>query len=108
MPRAKVFYEAVFQVTLDRLETPDIEMWSFPMEPWRPGAGGTLVRIDGVSSGGNSTMVYYSCAACAVEAGRVAAQGGRVHREKMSIGQHGFIALAQDTGGNMIALHSMQ
>jgi len=64
--------------------------------------------MEGVPSGGNGTMVYFSCADCAVEAGRVAAQGGRIHREKMSIGEYGFIALAVDTEGNMFGLHSMK
>ena len=43
-----------------------------------------------------------------VEAGRVTASGGRMQREKMSIGQYGFIALAFDTEGNMFGLHSMK
>ena len=34
--------------------------------------------------------------------------GGRLQREKMSIGQYGHIALAFDTEGNMFGLHSMQ
>lgn len=45
---------------------------------------------------------------CAVEAGRVASSGGRIQREKMPIGEYGFIALAFDTKGNMFGLHSMQ
>jgi len=108
MPRARAFYEGVFQVSLEQLKMPDIEMWKFPADPDRPGAGGSLVRMEGVPSGGNGTMVYFSCADCAVEAGRVAAQGGRVQREKMSIGEYGFIALAVDTEGNLFGLHSMK
>jgi predicted enzyme related to lactoylglutathione lyase len=30
-----------------------------------------------------------------------------VHREKMSIGEYGFIVLAVDTEGNMFGLHSL-
>jgi predicted enzyme related to lactoylglutathione lyase len=52
--------------------------------------------------------VYFSCKDCAVEAGRVIQHGGSVDRKKMSIGQYGFIALAVDTEGNMIGLHSMK
>ena len=74
----------------------------------RAGASGALVKMDGFPSGGNSTLVYFTCADCAVEAGRVIASGGRMQREKMSIGQYGFIALAFDTEGNMFGLHSMQ
>ncbi|MRR35878.1 VOC family protein, partial [bacterium] len=39
---------------------------------------------------------------------RAAEHGGRVHQEKMSIGEYGFIALVLDTEGNMIGLHSLQ
>jgi len=74
----------------------------------RMGASGALVKMEGFSSGGNSTLVYFSCEDCAVEASRVAAGGGRIQREKMSIGEYGFIALAYDTEGNMFGLHSMQ
>jgi uncharacterized protein len=108
MARAKVFYEAVFQVKLERLNNPAIEMWSFAMAMDKVGAGGALAKMDGVPSGGNSTIVYFSCADCAIEAARAVAQGGRVMREKMSIGEYGFIALALDTEGNMIGLHSLK
>ncbi len=112
MGRAKRFYESVFQLRLERLSNPEPEMWSFPMDMNRWGAGGALVKMEGFPSGGNSTLVYFSCADCAVETGRVAASGGRIQREKMSIGQYGFIALAKalafDTEGNMFGLHSMQ
>ena len=108
MNRAKTFYESVLQLTLAKLEAPGMDMWSFPMDMERVGASGSLVRMEGVSSGGNSTLVYFSCADCAAEAGRVEAAGGRIHREKMSIGQYGFIALAFDTEGNLFGLHSMQ
>ena len=104
--RAKAFYESVFQVKLERLDIPAAAMWSFPMAMDRMGAPGALVQMDGVSSGGNSTMVYFSCEDCAVEAARAKAHGGQVHREKMSIGEYGFIALVMDTEGNMLGLHS--
>jgi uncharacterized protein len=34
--------------------------------------------------------------------------GDRIRRDKFSIGEHGFIALALDTEGNMFGLHSMK
>ena len=107
MPRARTFYETVLGTTLSALPSPDIEMWAFPMSMEQFGASGALVKAPGVSSGG-STMVYFTCDDCAVEGGRVAAAGGKLHREKMSIGQYGFIALAVDPDGNMFGLHSMQ
>ncbi len=106
--RAKRFYESVFQLKLEKLNSPGMEMWSFPMAMDRMGSSGALVKMEGFPSGGNSTLVYFSCPDCAIEAGRVVASGGRIQREKMSIGQYGFIALAFDTEGNMFGLHSMQ
>jgi predicted enzyme related to lactoylglutathione lyase len=108
MDRAKTFYEAVLQRTLERLPSPEIEMWSFPGEQGGMGAGGALVRMEGFPSGGNSTLVYFMCEDCAVEEGRVSGSGGKIQRPKMSIGQYGFISLAIDTEGNMFGLHSMK
>jgi predicted enzyme related to lactoylglutathione lyase len=104
--RAKRFYETVFQTKLEKLNNPDIEMWAFPMNMESTGASGALVKMAGVPSGGNGTLVYFSCVDCAAESGRVAGAGGRVYKEKFSIGQYGSIALALDTEGNMFGLHS--
>ena len=108
MDRAKAFYESVFQIKLERLNNPEVELWAFPMEMDRWGAGGALVKMEGVSSGGNSTIIYFSCEDCAIEQSRIIAAGGMVHREKWAIGEYGFIALAVDSEGNMIGLHSLK
>lgn len=108
MQRAKQFYEAVLGVSLSALPAGDLEMQAFPGDPGRPGVTGALVRMTGVPSGGNSTLVYFSCEDCAVEGGRVAGAGGNVMRDKFSIGEYGFVVLAFDTEGNMFGLHSMK
>ena len=108
MARARVFYEAVLGVQLSRLEGPDMEMWSFPEQMEQYGATGALVKMPGFPPGGNSGLVYFASEDCAVEAARVAAAGGSLQKEKFSIGQYGFIALATDSEGNMFGLHSMQ
>ena len=114
MARARAFYEAVLGVKLQALpvpeggELPDLEMAAFPSDMERYGAPGALVRAKGVPSGGNSTVVYFSCEDCAVEESRVAAAGGQVHRGKMSIGQYGFITLVHDPDGNLFGLHSLK
>ncbi len=113
MARAKAFYEAVFQCSLNPLPNPDgsafpdMEMLAFPSSMEHYGATGTLVKMPGCPSGGGGTMVYFGCADCGVEAARAAASGGRIFRDKWSIGPHGFIALVNDTEGNLIGLHSM-
>lgn len=108
MARAKAFYEKVLGVELQKLDSPGVEMFAFPMQMDAGGAAGSLVKMEGVASGGNSTLVYFGCEDCAVEAGRAAKAGGKVFKEKFSIGQYGFIALAFDSEGNMFGLHSAQ
>lgn len=106
--RAKRFYEQVLAVELAPLASEGMEMWCFPMQDNSPGAMGALVKMEGCPSGGNSTLVYFACEDCAIEAGRVGAAGGQVVKEKFSIGEYGFIALVSDPDGNMIGLHSMK
>jgi len=108
MGRARGFYETVFDTKLARLDSGDLEMWAFPQAKDRMGTSGALVRIAGMASGGNSTLVYFGCEDCAVEAARVAGAGGKLHRDKMSIGQYGFVALALDTEGNLFGMHSLR
>ncbi len=114
--RAKTFYEAVLNVTLEKMAPPteemgsEMEMWTFPSDQENAmnsyGACGMLVKMEGFSAGSGGTLVYFSCEDCAVEASRVTQNGGVLIQEKMQIGDHGFISLAQDTEGNMIGFHS--
>jgi hypothetical protein len=107
MARARKFYETVFQVSLQPLDHDGPQMLAFPSSMEHYGAGGALVHMEGFPAGRNSTLVYFSCQECAVEEARVEAAGGRVHRSKWSIGQHGNISLVMDTEGNMLGLHSI-
>ena len=47
MARAKKFYEGVFGAKLERLNTPGLEMWSFPMQMNQMGCAGALVKMEG-------------------------------------------------------------
>lgn len=69
------------------------------------GISGALVKMEGYPSGGNSTIVYFSCPDFAVEEGRAEKLGARIQKPKTSIGEYGFISLLYDTEGNMIGLH---
>ena len=108
MARARAFYEAVLGGRIDKLPGVDLEMYAFPMDEKTYGAGGALVHFAGMPSGGNSTVVYFHCEDCGVTVAKVVPAGGKIMREKMSIGQYGFIALAFDPDGNLIGLHSMK
>ncbi len=112
MDRARKFYETVFGIEFEQLPMPEtdepsgLEMIMFPGDPGQPGCCGALCKMDGCDPGGNSVLVYFSCADCGVEESRVEAAGGHVVKPKFSIGQYGDIALITDTEGNMIGLHN--
>ena len=108
MERARKFYETVIGVPVTKLPGPDVEMYAFPMDNDAPGSPGSLVHMPGFPAGGNSTLVYFSCEDCAVEESRVVGAGGKIEKEKFSIGPYGFISLVYDTEGNMFGLHSMK
>lgn len=110
--RAKTFYEAVFNTTLEPMKDPDVmkglQMYMFNGDMEQYGVTGAICKMEHVKAGGNSTLVYFACEDCAVESGRVNDNGGELVQEKFSIGEHGWIAIAADTEGNMIGFHSMK
>lgn len=109
MARAKGFYQVVLDVELTAITDPTEEsfaMWGFPFDMEAHGTSGALVHCQGFEAGKNSTLVYFSCEDCAVEESRVEAAGGKIQRPKMSLGEHGFCSLVEDTEGNLFGLHS--
>jgi len=108
LARARAFYESVLQVKLEALASPGMEMFSFPMEQDGSGATGALVKMEGMPSAGNSTLVYFKTDDCAIQESRVVPSGGKVFKPKAAIGEYGFISLVTDTEGNMVGLHSMK
>ncbi len=111
MDRAKKFYETVLGTEVNPLpDAPDdgLAMLSFPADPANPGSGGALVHAPGMPSGGNSTVVYFSCEDCAETEARVNDAGGELVNSKMSIGDYGFVSHAKDPDGNMFGLHSVK
>jgi predicted enzyme related to lactoylglutathione lyase len=111
MNRAQQFYESVLATQLAPMDDPNdgsVEMRAFGDDFQSHGAGGALVKMQGVGPGTGGTMVYFSCDDCAVEVGRVEQAGGKVVRPKFAIGSHGFVALAADSEGNMIGFHSLK
>jgi predicted enzyme related to lactoylglutathione lyase len=108
MARAKTFYQVVFQrEMLDLPAMGDVNMCAFAWTEGAPGAAGALVKSSKMGPGVGGSLVYFSCADCSVEAQRAVDQGGKLFQAKMAIGSYGFIAIVQDTEGNVIGLHSL-
>ncbi|MCG7867818.1 MAG: VOC family protein [Candidatus Thiodiazotropha taylori] len=109
MQRARNFYQSVLNVTLEKLDDPTnsgLEIWSFPSDEEHYGAPGALVKMEGMSAGGNSTLVYFSCEDCAIEESRVEEAGGQIHQAKTEIAEYGCVSIVVDSEGNMFGLHS--
>lgn len=112
--KAQDFYQSVLGCTMADIGDPTddgLKMKMFTgdesaME--KPGSNGAIVQMTDCPSGGNSTIVYFSCEDCAVEEARVAPAGGGIFKSKFSIGPYGFITLCTDPDGNMFGLHSMK
>lgn len=111
MDRASKFYETVFSLKLEGMPNPtddEMEMRSFPGDMEKYGSNGTLVKMEGVKAGGNSSLIYFGSEDCTTEENRVVKAEGKIFKPKMSIGEFGFISLFFDTEGNKIGVHSMQ
>ncbi len=107
--RAITFYEAVCRTSLQRMDDERMQRAFFPMEPQNPDrTGGELVQSPNDRPSADGVTIYLNApdgVDAAVE--RAVAGGGSVMVPKMSIGEHGFIALIMDTEGNQIGLHAM-
>lgn len=110
LERAVEFYETVFAQKLEKMGDPtgESQMMSFPADMNSYGAAGALTKSEHASPGIGGTIIYFASQDCAVEQGRVAAAGGKVIRPKFSIGEFGWVALCQDTEGNMFGLNSLK
>lgn len=109
--RAKSFYGDVFKVELtvtpiqsDRHAHMDYAL--FPGREDGTGSMGALVKLDKVSPGPGGTLVYFDTREINSELSRVTAAGGKILQPKVNIGEAGFIALVEDTEGNIIGLRS--
>jgi predicted enzyme related to lactoylglutathione lyase len=109
--RAQKFYEAIFQIKLEPLETDNFKMRMFPLDNPMNGVGGTLVKTDGfhVPSATDGPLIYLNGnpdVQIVVE--RIEAAGGKVTVPKTKISdEYGYMAVFIDTEGNRIALHSV-
>jgi len=114
--RAQRFYETILKTNLQSVPMPGCEAESkesmqmavFPCDH-EAGVGGAIVKMSCATPGGGGTLVYLN-----VEGdldgviSRIPAAGGSILKPRMSIGEHGFIAIFKDSEGNVVGLHSMK
>lgn len=110
MERASRFYAQVFQHSFTPLDTPepDMQMRMFNGDMNAHGTTGALVKHPMKQPSTEGVLIYFSCQDCAIQQQLALDNGGRVFKEKFSIGNNGFIAIVGDSEGNAIGLHSFQ
>ena len=111
LDRAENFYSSLFGFNLDRQEEKEgFTMSWFPMEMESYGAAGTLIKGEGYTPSHDGTLVYFTAPEGSIDKGIEKAQelGVNVLMPKMDIGEHGYIAMLEDTEGNRIAIHAME
>ena len=110
LERAVDFYQTVLGCTLEPMGDPtgETQMMSFPADMSQYGAGGALTKSEHAGPGPGGTVIYFMAEDCAVNAARVVDAGGQIIRPKFSIGEFGWVALCQDTEGNIFGLNSMK
>lgn len=105
--RARAFYEQVFQISMQELTMPGMEMYAFPSDMTQHGASGTILQDGQSKPSADGTKIYFYSPDLRTELARVEAAGGKIVMPHTSIGDYGFIALFEDTEGNVVGLHSM-
>ncbi|PIF01186.1 MAG: hypothetical protein CR994_01060 [Maribacter sp.] len=103
--RAKAFYQKVFGLEFQFLDTPYAKMYFFGV-PEAVGSSVSLVQSEYFKPSTDGTVVYFDCEDVAMELTRVEDAGGKIIVPKTDIGEFGFYAHILDTEGNKIGLHS--
>jgi predicted enzyme related to lactoylglutathione lyase len=106
LPRAAAFYAEVLRIELRTERFADRLMAIFPYAQAEHGVGGALVHDQHTRPSPTGPVLYLNAGADirgAVD--RAARAGGVVTLPVTDIGAPGFIALIQDTEGNVVGLH---
>lgn len=105
--RAVKFYSDILGINVKVNHYNGQRLGFFPMDG-KSGVGGDLVPPNSDHKPSKSgTRVYLNCDGKLDQVlSRVEKAGGKIVREKFSIGEAGWIALIEDTEGNIMGLHS--
>lgn len=106
--RAVRFYEQIYAQSLPRdASFRGLRMAMFPYQ--RPGVGGCLIAMEQARPHADGVRVYLAAGDdLGVVLGRVEAAGGAIIMPKTLLREEiGYIALLQDSEGNIVGLHSM-
>lgn len=104
LDRAIAFYEAVFDLDLERETVDGYAMALFPYEDGGAGATGALAQGDVYVPSKTGSIVYFEVGHIGEVLERAQAHGGAILYPRKHIGAGGYVAEIADSEGNRIAL----
>ncbi len=111
LDRAQKFYETIFDITLNPMDTPNIKMRMFPLDDMMTGVGGAVVDSGGFHkpSATEGVLIYLNGNPDVQNVlDKVEEAGGKIAVPKTEISpDYGFMGVFIDTEGNRIGLHSV-
>ena len=110
LSRAQKFYEAIFQMEMVPLDTPQVKMRMFPMENMMDAGGALVYNKEFYKPSGTDGPLIYLNANPDVQLvlDRIEKAGGKIAVPKTMISpEYGHMAVFIDTEGNRVALHSI-
>ena len=109
--RAQIFYEQIFNIRMNTMDLPQIQMRMFPLDDMISGIGGAVVKSDGFHNPSTTEgpLIYLNGNPdVQVILDRVEEAGGKIMVPKTEISpEYGYMAVLIDTEGNRIGLHSV-
>lgn len=108
LDRAKRFYEAVFQIQMEPMDMPGMNMVMFPYEDGNGKVSGALVKSEFHTPSMDGALIYLNANPEILPViDRIAANGGQVIMPKTLISEQiGYMAFFVDSEGNRMALHA--
>lgn len=104
LTRAIRFYEAVFEITLERAQIDGNEMALFPLFDGMAGCSGALAKGESYVPSQDGTRVYLKVADIERAMARALTAGGECLYTITRVGEHIRVAELRDCEGNRIAL----
>src|ERR1043166_7220906 len=90
IPRAKKFYETIFDIKMEEMEMPGMKYCMFPFNPANGKVAGALAKSDMHKPGGTGAVIYLNANPDLQQVlDRVVTAGGKVTMPKTSIGGNG-------------------
>lgn len=104
--RAKKFYETIFEIEMHSMDMSDTKMAVFP--PMGDKSGGALAQSSYHQPSAAGSLIYLNANPdLQLVLNRIENAGGKVVMPKTQISPEiGFMAMFNDTEGNLVALHS--